>query len=321
MDQNGVDDSTTTTPTASTTAIDDTLNLLLHDNLYVKFHDGLFDIICTTDTNAAEERGLSIKRHMSAQVTALEASAASRIRPVSTMELPPEVRGCITTTDIKAPRPRDDILGTGVAVKDQLSSAAEVFEDNDDRISDNDFDDDDNIDGEENDVMSYQRGRGRLASLLSVQGYGLDVSDLHHSKYTPTTEKARYSSSATRRQQRQPKRKRSTSESGGPLLTTSREAGSDETKTTTSAECIVNNLLWPPKVLSDSAAIRAEFKEEFEPDFFPRSYQVTEIYLPRTIYEKHSLRYRAKKRIRPDRDTLSGLIVTLRKDPPPWGFV
>eukprot|EP01057_Protomagalhaensia_wolfi_P001684 Protomagalhaensia_wolfi_Nauph_80__1683@NODE_2042_length_1236_cov_7_694236_g1597_i0_p1_GENE_NODE_2042_length_1236_cov_7_694236_g1597_i0NODE_2042_length_1236_cov_7_694236_g1597_i0_p1_ORF_typecomplete_len244_score25_91FlxA/PF14282_6/0_23Sec15/PF04091_12/0_16Herpes_LMP1/PF05297_11/0_22_NODE_2042_length_1236_cov_7_694236_g1597_i063794 len=74
------------------------------------------------------------------------------------------------------------------------------------------------------------------------------------------------------------------------------------------------------EVLRHSEEIRKRFEPRWGSLGFPKSYKATEVYLPRTIYELHSVKYRAKPRIRHDKDTISGLIVSLRKDPPPWAF-
>eukprot|EP01055_Gregarina_sp_Pseudo9_P002184 Gregarina_sp_Pseudo_9__2183@NODE_252_length_3415_cov_19_956161_g235_i0_p3_GENE_NODE_252_length_3415_cov_19_956161_g235_i0NODE_252_length_3415_cov_19_956161_g235_i0_p3_ORF_typecomplete_len246_score5_13_NODE_252_length_3415_cov_19_956161_g235_i02651002 len=235
------------------------------DNLYLKLHDDLFDLICTSDGSQAREKGASLTRELLDEIIALEADVRDRVPVVSPAELPPGLRECFTDRPIAQTDSNASELNDTHEAGD--AEGAHPAED------------------EESDHQVPRGGMGRLHGLLNVQGYGLDASEM---------------SGARRGLQQQAQKKRS------------RRPGTSQTPKPAP--------LSTETVVRDSAAIRRKFKETFDPDFFPRSYQVTELYLPRTIYEKHSLRYQAKKRIRADRDTLSGLIVTLRKDPPPWAF-
>eukprot|EP01053_Blabericola_migrator_P002644 Blabericola_migrator_1__2643@NODE_174_length_12052_cov_318_013433_g151_i0_p9_GENE_NODE_174_length_12052_cov_318_013433_g151_i0NODE_174_length_12052_cov_318_013433_g151_i0_p9_ORF_typecomplete_len126_score14_68_NODE_174_length_12052_cov_318_013433_g151_i071847561 len=69
-----------------------------------------------------------------------------------------------------------------------------------------------------------------------------------------------------------------------------------------------------------SNEVRLRFQPQWTGDFWPGPCLATEVYLSRTIFEKHSKKFQTKKHIRHDPGTIAGLLVTPRVDPPPWVF-
>eukprot|EP01056_Protomagalhaensia_sp_Gyna25_P001345 Protomagalhaensia_sp_Gyna_25__1344@NODE_1676_length_1633_cov_33_675031_g1372_i0_p1_GENE_NODE_1676_length_1633_cov_33_675031_g1372_i0NODE_1676_length_1633_cov_33_675031_g1372_i0_p1_ORF_typecomplete_len294_score40_18DUF2397/PF09660_10/0_0043Cas_Csy1/PF09611_10/0_01Santigen/PF05756_11/6_9e03Santigen/PF05756_11/1_6_NODE_1676_length_1633_cov_33_675031_g1372_i06961577 len=271
----------------------------LADNLYLKLHSDLFDLLVRRthlfasapnhighstkpylpylqsykqDGGDDDDAGEPFRQHkdrliqqIQQEVTQLEEQAQA-LAPagISSKQLPPELRNCFTDKDLhkneQQQQPEEEEEEeNNVALLDKAHST----------------DDDEMLEDYEEPAPK----KDRLNALLNVDGYGLSFG-----------------------KRPKPKPKRKPSQKTGSSMTFSEKTVSQE------------------EVLRHSEQIRKRFEPRWDSLGFPKSYKATEVYLPRTIYELHSIKYQAKPRIRHDKDTLSGLIVSLRTDPPPWAF-